>query len=346
MSVRSFPPVRPVLDAFCRVEVYAAAMVAGEGVAILLALAPGVEGERWVRLGLASLFIQWVVLGWVAALCLGRRWLARLAPVQVAWLAVLVLVLLSLLVGGISHSMLGNMGAGLGNLSAFLVHVATIALVVGVMGVMGFYAYWRAHELALRAKDAELEALHARIRPHFLFNTLNTIASLVPVRPAEAEQMVESLARMLRAALEGPRAVPLADELALVRAYLAIESMRLDERLRVRWVLPEPLPTAFVPSLSIQPLVENAVRYGVEPARSGGEVLIAVEAVEGAGVRIRVRNSVPPDAAAETGTGGCGMALENVRARLEALFGARGGLAFMREGGAFEVCLSVPRAEG
>lgn len=333
MSDHSFVRARPVLDAFCRVEVYVAAMVAGEGVAILLALAPGVDGERWGRLGLASLFIQWVVLGWVAALCLGRRWLVRLAPVQVAWLAVLALVLLSLLVGGLSHRILGNMGAGLGDLSVFLVHIATMALVVGVMGVMGFYAYWRAHELALRAKDAELEALHARIRPHFLFNTLNTIASLVPTRPAEAEQMVEALARMLRAALDGPRAVLLADELALVRAYLAIESMRLDERLRVQWVLPEPLPAAFVPSLSIQPLVENAVRYGVEPARRGGDVLIAVEAAEGAGVRIRVRNSVPPDAPAETGAGGSGMALENVRARLEALFGSRGQLGFMREGG-------------
>ncbi|MFZ5466057.1 MAG: sensor histidine kinase [Pseudomonadota bacterium] len=346
MSDRSFPLARPVLDAFCRVEVYVAAMVAGEGVAILLALAPGVEGERWGRLGLASLFIQWVALGWVAALCLGRRWLARLSPGRVAWLAVLALQLVSLLVGGLAHGILGDLGARLEPLPIFLSHVAAMALVVGVTGVMGFYAYWRAHELALRAKDAELEALHARIRPHFLFNTLNTIASLVPTRPAEAEQMVESLARMLRAALEGPRAVLLADELALVRAYLAIESTRLDERLRVQWVLPEPLPAAFVPSLSVQPLVENAVRYGVEPARRGGEILISVEATAGEGVRISVRNSVPPDAPAETVAGGSGMALENVRARLEALFGSRGGLAFMREGGVFEVRLDVPRAEG
>lgn len=319
-------------------------MVAGEGVAILLALAPGVEGDRWVRLGLASLFIQWVALGWVAALCLGRRLLARLPPVQVAWVAVLALQLMSLLIGVLAHRALGELGTGLDPLPVFLGHVAAIALVVGIMGVMGFYAYWRAHELALRAKDAELDALHARIQPHFLFNTLNAIASLVPTRPAEAEHMVESLARMMRATLQGPRMVLLADELALVRAYLAIESTRLEERLNVHWRLPEPLPEVRVPSLSIQPLVENAVRHGVEPARQGGEVLVAVESV-GDEVSILVRNSLPIEAAKGAASGGAGMALENVRARLEALLGERGRIEVVRAEDAFEVRLHVSRTE-
>lgn len=319
-------------------------MVAGEGVAILLALAPGVEGDRWVRLGLASLFIQWVALGWVAALCFGRRLLARLPAVQVAWVAMLALQLMSLVVGLLAHRSLGNLGTGLGPLPVFLGHVAAIALVVGVMGVMAFYAYWRAHELALRAKDAELEALHARIRPHFLFNTLNAIASLVPSRPTEAERMVESLARMMRATLDGPRMVRLADELALVQTYLAIESTRLEDRLRLNWRLPATLPDVLIPSLSVQPLVENAVRYGVEPARGGGEVDIEV-GTSGGKVLIIVRNSLPADARAGTVRGGRGMALENVRARLQALLGDSGGLDVEQGDEMFEVRLHVPHAE-
>jgi len=258
--------------------------------------------------------------------------------------AVLALQLMSFLIGVLAHRALGELGTGLGPLPVFLGHVAAIALVVGIMGVMGFYAYWRAHELALRAKDAELDALHARIQPHFLFNTLNAIASLVPTRPAEAEHMVESLARMMRSTLQGPRMVRLADELALVRAYLAIESTRLEERLHVHWRLPEPLPDVLVPSLSVQPLVENAVRHGVEPARQGGEVLVAVESVEDE-VCILVRNSLPIEALRGAASGGAGMALENVRARLEALLGERGGIEVVRAEDAFEVRLHVPRTE-
>lgn len=335
----------PVLDVFCRVEVYAAAMLAGEGVAILLALAPGDVGDRWVRLGLASLFIQWVVLGWVALLCLGRRWLAGLTPVQVAWLAVMALPLMSVLVGVTAHGLLRDLGVPLAGLGIFLVHVATMALVVGLMGVLGFYAWWRARGYALLAKEAELAALHARMRPHFLFNTLNAIASLVPSRPAQAEQMVEALAQMLRAALDGPREVRLADELALARAYLQIESLRLEERLRVRWTVPDPLPEVRVPSLSIQPLLENAVRYGVEPARDGGEIDMVVEAAD-TEVRVCVRNSVDPEAAARVAPGGHGMALGNVRARLEGLEAGCGRLDILRGERSFEAWVSVPAKAG
>lgn len=330
-----------VLAVFCRPGVYGAAMLAGEGVAILLALAPGVEGDRWVRLGLASLFIQWVVLIWAAGLCMARRSLAIHDPLRLAWVAVLFLLAVSLLVAMGAHALLAGPGVMLGGLPVFLGHVAAIALVVGLMGVMGVYSYWRNRLLALQAKDAELEALHARIQPHFLFNTLNAIASLVPSRPEQAERMVESLAQMLRAALDGPQVVRLADELALVRDYLAIEAIRLEDRLRVRWDLPDPLPEVRVPSLSVQPLVENAVRYGVEPVRDGGEVRITVESLDG-WVTLSVHNSYQPELGAHRVSTGRGMALNNVRARLDALFGGQGDMQVMRAEDAFEVRLTLP----
>ncbi len=326
------------LDLFCRAQAVLAAVLAGVAVALLLALAPGVEGPRLAVFGLSALFILWVALLAAAALCLMRRLLAGLSPPEVALAALLVLQGAALLVGVASHALLSGPGEGLW---AFLLRISAIAWVVGGLGLLAFAAHYRAHCQALRAKDAELEALHARMRPHFLFNTLNAIASLIPVRPEDAERMVEELAQMLRAALQGPRLVPLAEELALVRAYLGIESLRLEGRLRVVWELPEPLPAVAVPSLSIQPLVENAVRYGVEPAREGGTVEIVVQALQDK-VQIIVRNSLPSMAQAGDVAEGFGMALENVRARLDALLGASGGLEVEQGEGVFEVWVSAP----
>jgi two-component system sensor histidine kinase AlgZ len=325
---------------FCRPGALLAVVLAAEGVALLLALAPGVEGERWVRLGLMSLLVQWVALMWVAGLCLARRALGRYTALRVAWVAVLWLVVVSVSVAGIAFSVLSESGVRLGEVADFVGHVAVIAAVVGLLGVLGFYAFWQAQGWALRAREAELAALHARIRPHFLFNTLNSIASLIPGRPQEAEAMVESLAGMLRAALAGPGLVSLAGELTLVRAYLSIEAARLDGRLQVVWsgaLLADEavLRGVHVPSLSIQPLVENAVRYGVEPAREGGKVAIDVSRA-GDGVVVMVRNAL-----VELGERreGAGMALGNVRARVESVGGR---LEVVREEGMFEVRLVVP----
>lgn len=331
------------LDVFCRAAALLMILLAAEGVAVLLALAPGVEGERWLRLGLMSLFVQWVALMWVAGLCVARRSLARYAALRVAWIAVLWLVVVSISVAGIAFSVLAESGVHLGEVADFVGHVAVIAAVVGLLGVLGFYAFWQAQGWALRAREAELAALHARIRPHFLFNTLNSIASLIPGRPQEAESMVEALAGMLRASLAGPQAVALAEELALVRAYLSIESARLEGRLQVVWrgaLLDDAsgLNRVRVPSLSIQPLVENAVRYGVEPVREGGVVEIEVACVDDE-VVVSVRNALVTLSPEREGAG---MALGNVRARLEGLFAGRGRLDVLRGEGVFEVRLVVP----
>jgi len=311
---------------FCRPAALLAVVLAAEGVAVLLALAPGVEGERWLRLGLMSLFVQWVALMWVAGLCLARRALGRYAALRVAWVAVLWLVVVSIAVAGVAFALLAEVGVGLGEVADFVGHVAVMGAVVGLLGLMGFYAFWQAQGWAVRAREAELAALHARIRPHFLFNTLNSIASLIPTRPVEAEAVVVDFAQLLRAALAEAGVVRLADELAVVRGYLAIEAVRLEGRLRVVWsgdVLSDEvaLQQVTVPSLSIQPLVENAVRYGVEPLREGGEVWIDVSrAVVGSEdeVVVTVRNAL---VALGERREGAGMALANVRARVFALGG-------------------------
>ncbi len=326
---------RGPLDLFCRAETVFSAILAGEGVALLLALAPGAAGDRLAHLGLASMFILWVVLLTAGGLCLARRPLARLPPSGVAWVALLALQGMAMVVGVVAHGLLDGPSGAMGGRADFLLRVSGMAWVVGLMGLLAFHVHYRAHLLALRTKEAELAALHARIRPHFLFNTLNTAAALAHDRPGQAERVLEDLSGLFRAALEGPRRVRLADEIGLVRRYLAIESLRLEGRLRVRWSLPEPLPAVLVPSLSIQPLVENAVRHGVEPARAGGEVEIGVSIGDGV-LEVMVRNAMPDGPARP----GHGVGLASVRDRIEVMAGGR--LEAGVRDGAFEARLVVP----
>lgn len=166
------------------------------------------------------------------------------------------------------------------------------------------------------ADAARLAELQARIRPHFLFNALNTAIALVRVEPARAEAVLEDLAELFRAATaESQTLVTLADELTLAERYLAIEQVRFGDRLRLHWQLDASAGGARLPPLVLQPLVENAVRHGVEPAAGGGEVEVVTQRERGR-VNIRIRNTLAPTLLHRAGLG---VALANVRERLHLL---------------------------
>lgn len=305
------------LDALWRAPVIVSTLLAGESVAAILALAPGVPGSRWAYFGLASLMIQWVALTTLGSLYLCRRPLSRMQPHYIAYFALLLLLLSTWLVGGTGWLLLYEAwGMDRDNWHGMFLRITGIALTVGLLGLVSFQNHWRTQQLAVRAKQSELEALQARIRPHFLFNTLNTGAALVHLRPADAEQLLLDLADLFRAALAGPREIALIDELSLTRRYLEIESLRFGDRLRVNWNLPDPLPAAFIPTLSIQPLVENAIRHGVEPSASGGVIEISVSTSPSM-ADITIRNSLPP--AGTIDRVGHRVGLDSVRARVHAL---------------------------
>lgn len=166
--------------------------------------------------------------------------------------------------------------------------------------------------------SARLAELQSRIRPHFLFNALNTALALVRSDPARAEAVLEDLAQLFRSALAEPGvAVTVRDEVELARRYLAIEQVRYGARLTVTWDIDPRIERACLPPLVLQPLVENAVRHGIEPAAAGGRVIVT-GSVRRAQAVIEVVNTVPGDAA-EAATAGHGMALHNVRERLRLL---------------------------
>jgi sensor histidine kinase YesM len=189
--------------------------------------------------------------------------------------------------------------------------------------------------------DARMAALQARMQPHFLFNTLNTIAELVRTDPRAAEATVEDLSAILRASLKQGDAPtrPLRDEIALVRALIAVEQRRLGSRLTVTWdVTPDTLDTA-VPAMSLQPLVENAIKHGVATRIDGGAVTISADA-DGDAVRLVVRDDgdgFPARWVEGTGLG-------NLRERLQPLYGGRATLA-VGPGPGGHVTLRIPRAE-
>src|SRR5688572_8492039 len=181
----------------------------------------------------------------------------------------------------------------------------------------------RAAELEARLTSAKLQALRMQINPHFLFNTLNSIATLVYVNPRAADEMLGDLSELLRRSLDTMEAqeIPLAQELEFVDAYLRIEQKRFAERLRVKQNVPDELMKALVPALILQPLVENAIRHGIEPQRAPG--LIVIEAKqEGRRLHLIVRDDgrgLPPAVSNNSERRGIGLA--NTQARLKGLYG-------------------------
>jgi len=333
-------PSQHPLDALWQAQALLWVVLTGECIAAVLALAQDGDGNRWIHFGLASFFIQWIVLLTLGVLYITQRLIVMLRPLHAAWLALGVLLVNTWIVGGMARFLLGpSWPATPDGWPGVWLRVTGIVIAVGFLGLAAFRNHWHARQFIIRAKEAELEALQARVRPHFLFNTLNSGIALVRQHPEQAEELLLGLSDLFRAALARPHDVALGEELALVRRYLEIEAVRFGPRLRVAWQLPEPLPEMEVPALSVQALVENAVRHGIERLPDGGEVGIEV-ARHADAVVIAVRNPVP--AGAEGGGEGHSIGLQATRARLQASTGGRGSLASGREGDAFVARIRLP----
>ena len=199
--------------------------------------------------------------------------------------------------------------------------------------------------LVLRAKGktpaattARLAELQARIRPHFLFNTLNSAIALVRAEPRKAERLLEDLSDLFRHALmEQGESVSLAQELELAQRYLAIEQVRFGERIRVQWSIDDHANSARLPPLILQPLVENAVKHGVEPSPEGADIKVSTQR-RGARVVIKVSNTLP----ATQSTPGSGVALENVRERLGLLHDVQSQFQTALKDGVYQARIEIP----
>ena len=225
--------------------------------------------------------------------------------------------------------------------AGFLLYVLSAALNYVLLALeAASEAERREAELEILAREAELAALRAQIRPHFLFNSLNSISALASADPPKAQEMCVRLAEFLRKSLSvGERkTITVAEELALSRAYLQVEALRFGERLQFEEDLDERGDLCQLPPLLLQPLVENAVRHGVASRIEGGKVRVSVACSAGR-LRILIENPLDPDAPARPGTG---VGIANVRQRLAAKWGPDGLFAAKRLADRFLVVISVP----
>lgn len=212
-------------------------------------------------------------------------------------------------------------------------------LAAALAGVLLFYLELLARARSPAVVEARLLALNARIRPHFLFNSLNAVLSLIRAEPRRAEEALETLSDLFRAALRDPREwLPLSDEIALCRQYLDMEKLRLGERLQVDWVIDDLPLEMTIPPLMLQPLVENAVYHGVEPAPEGGAIRI-VFARRDDELRISVEN--PRHPGAHEGRGNH-MALANIRERLALYYDLEARLEIEAQEQRYRICIILP----
>ena len=351
------------LPDFCDMGTVFTVVVVGALLAFVLVLSPVVHTSHWWRdLALNSLFIQWVALSSAGLLCSGRRWLCSLGNkgAGVAAYALILLVcglcseasywLVARPVMDVEHfiAQAGNSeivprSVPMGTMwhLQFLAKNLSITAIVAAVALRYFYVQhqWRT-QLQSEAK-ARIQALQSRIRPHFLFNSMNTIASLTRTSPELAEQVTEDLADLFRASL-GDASVPvtLERELEVCRQYLRIEEQRLGARVTTEFDV-ETLPAdAVLPGLTLQPLAENAIYHGIEPAEHGGFVAISGDGDERQ-VVLRISNSLPRDAARSVRRSNK-MAQDNVEQRLRAFFGKDSSLQVSSDGNEYTVELRFP----
>lgn len=333
------------LPDLCGVNALLVVVVVSELAALVIVIAATGFGPRFIDdLVLVSFYAQWLGLSCSAALCLARKPLAGASERAIAILSYALILTVTYVVAEVAWWVVNPVvGAGaLIDLSRpeLLARTVSISALVGAAALRYFYVQFHWKQRMASEALARLEALQARIRPHFFFNCMNTIASLTRTDPAVAERAVEDLADLFRASLADAQApVAFAEELAFVERYLSIERLRLGERLRVDWHIETMPREARLPLLSLQPIVENAIYHGIEPARAGGAIAIHAGVVAG---RLEVRVSNPVNDSAATRHHGNRIALDNVRQRLRAHFGDAAELATSNDGARYEVRLVVP----
>ncbi len=337
------------LPDFCAAQSVLAVVLIAELVALFLTLARiGISGLFWTDLARTSLFLLWAGLGTAAALCAVRGSLSRLDVLRGSLLALMLMLAVTTLVTEGAWWLSASAGRLLGvdqNLFGadhieFLLRNLAVCVIAGGLALRYFYVshQWRRNVEA--EAQSRVRALQARIRPHFLFNSMNTIASLTRTNPRVAEQAIADLSDLFRASLREHRErIPLGSEIEIARAYERVERLRLGDRLRVDWqvdTLPMDTP---VPALFLQPLLENAVYHGIEPMDKGGTILVTGKR-DGSTAVLTIENPVAPKLVARRP--GHQIGLDNVRQRLNLMFHGETDLDVVEGPERFIVTLRFP----
>jgi two-component system sensor histidine kinase AlgZ len=341
------------LPDFCEPQAVLTVVLVSALLAIVVALAQyGARDDFLLALARTSGFLLWNGLLCALVLCKSRPWLTRHSLRVSSTIALSLIVVTVALVSEATYELGRAWEAELGVPSGifprdhwkFLLPNVGIAAIVGVLALRYFHVahQWRRNiELETRA---QVRALQAGIQPHFLFNSMNAIAALTRTDPARAEAAVEDLSDLFRFNLaEAHGQIPLREELEVAQAYQRIEQLRLGERLQVSWLIGDMPAHVLVPSLLLQPLLENAIGHGIESRPDGGTVTVETR-MDGATLEIGVSNPLPPHhRPASTGDP---VALDNIRQRLELAYPGRSAVKVEHSGDHYRVTLRFPLVVG
>ncbi|MBX2809987.1 MAG: histidine kinase [Cellvibrionaceae bacterium] len=324
----------PLLPELCAPTTLLALIIIGELLSLTLLLFNNTATFiDWAAFGSLSMLIQWILLTSVLLLCHLRPFLNRCHPIINGSLAYGSCLLIAALILWLTQWLFST---GF-NVSLWFKHWLIAGIVSGIL-LRYLYLQQQLSNHRQAELQSHLKALQARIKPHFLFNSMNTIASLVRIDAAKAETAIEDLSELFRANLQMPGLVSLEQEITLCRRYIAIEQMRLGDRLQINWDYPLPLPKIHIPSLSLQPLLENAIVHGIEPMIDGGTVNMSI-ITQKTQVIIAINN---PRTSHANDTPGHQLAQHNLAKRLSLHFGNKSKMKIEQHPKYYQVHLTLP----
>ncbi len=335
---------RAFLPDFCAAGTLLVVVLVAELIAIAVTLASHGGDDRFlISLSKTSLYVLWLALLGTAVLCQLRDRLERAGKTLAFVLAFFILAGLSLLLAELAWQLMRLFGQTAifdDPHGTFVLRTFAIGSIVIALGMRYLYVSSEWRRSILLEAQARISALQALIRPHFLFNTMNTIASLTRSDPGQAEEAVEDLSDLLRVTLQSPDDLSsLQQEIEVARIYERIEKLRLGDRLAVRWELDDIPMHARIPALTLQPLLENAIYHGIELLAEGGEIIVSGHR-DGSMMEVGLSNPVPPNR--PRGSEGNRMALANIRERFEFAFAGKGSVDAAERDSVFKVVLRFP----
>ncbi len=309
------------------------------GVALLFAMAQAVSLQNIAHRFIDdSAFVQPVILTSLLLLYVLNDWLARLHYWRGVAAIILLVVMTTLAIAYVGGDLYAS------SLASTPFNAWRSALLSGILAaLLLIYFRLRAQSLSPALHDARLQALQARIRPHFLFNSINAVLSIVRADPKRAETALEDMADLFRMAMaENQEMVALSSEIALSRQYLALEKLRLGERLVEHWQIDDGVKEAMIPPLILQPLLENAIYHGLEPLSEGGVIAIKLRRI-GSELHLDVRNPCRSHSGVHHGNK---MALENIRERLALKFDVEAKYTVESGSDFYHVHIQLPYIKG
>lgn len=336
------------LPNFCGGRAIGGIVLIAELLAIVITLVTRrISDNHFQDLVLVSLFVQWVALSGAATLCLARRFLNSLPNARALGFAYLLLLGVVLVVSEAAVWLWWAVGGTSSPrpewYAYFHIQNFTVAAIVNALTLRYFLARHQLRQRTLSEAQARIEALRSRMRPHFLFNTMNIITSLIRSAPEKAEAAVVDMADLLRTMLgDSENLVPVSNEIAIARKYLDIETLRLDNRLHVEWSVGKFPRTAVMPVLILQPLIENAIQHGIEAIPAGGVIGVRLWEADDT-IHITVTNPLPrlraksPAAPAHSEH-----ALDNLRLRLASHYSGAARIEITQEPERFSVTVEIP----